>query len=447
MTILRNLLESRSAEDPRYALTAKRLTEWFGAGNKTDSGVSVTTTSAISKTIAVYRAIALVSGAIAALPLEAFRAGPSRERYSSPFIREPHWDMTPMELWETSLFHLLAWGDFYAEKIRDGSTAVRYIDPIPPASVNPRRDGTRKVFEVSYSNGTQREFTSDTILHVPGPGYDGVHGLSPIGVARQGIGLAVAAEEYGARLFGSGSLQQGFLHTDEDIDEPTAKKYKANWASKMAGLSHAHEVGVLSGGLKFESLSIPPQDAQFIESRQFQVVEIARLYGIPPHLLGEVTTSTSWGTGIEQQAIGFIVYTLKPWLVRLEQRVSRECLTRPVIAQFNTADLQRGDEKGRADSARVWLESGVWNRNEARVKENLPPVEGGDHYMIPANWMVLGEDGHPVGQASPPHDHPGALAPEPPSVAVDSLPTLDQTVPFEPLLAGSNGATPPEEAR
>lgn len=444
MTILRNLLESRSVEDPRYPLTSSRITDWFGNRHQTNAGVSVTTSGAISKTIAVYRAIALVSGAIAALPLEAFRAGPSRERYYSPFIREPHWDMTQMELWETALFHLLGWGDFYAEKIRDGSTAVRYIDPIPPSAVTPRRDGRTKRFEVSYDNGTTRDFGTDDILHVPGPGYDGVHGLSPIGVARQGIGLSLAAEEYGARLFGSGSLQQGFLSTDGVIaDEAEADRIKARWKAKMTGIGHAHEVGVLSGGLKFQSLSIPPQDAQFIESRQFQVIEIARLYGIPPHLLGEVTTSTSWGTGIEQQAIGFIVYTLKPWLSRLEQRLSKECLTRPIVCQFNTADLQRGDEAGRAASARVWIESGVKSRQEVRLTENLPPVTGADHFVIPANWMVLGPDGHPATTNAEPHDHPAAGAPPQP----ETTPLLAETVPMTPLLSGANGASPESETR
>lgn len=438
MTILRTLLGERRAslEDPRYPLTSKRLIEKLNVGSLTAAGVSVDQKQAIGRSIAVYRAIAIVSGAIASLPLRGFKAGPSREPVTTSFLAEPHWDMTPMELWETALFHLLGWGDFFAEKIRLGSGAVGWIDPISPASVDVDRvqrsssNPWGKRFTVHYKDGSTKEFTPDDVLHVPGPGYDGKRGLSPIGVARQGIGVALAAEEFGARLFSNGTLAQGFLHTDKAIpDQETADEYKRRWKDTYAGLDKAHEVAVLDLGLKFEKLTIDPVDAQFVESRKFQNNDIAMLYGIPPHLLGMVEKSTSWGTGIAEQNLGLVLYTLKPWLVRLEQRLSRECLTRPNVAEFDTTGLLRGDEKAQAEAARAWIEAGVMTRAEKRPT-HLPPREGIDRFVIPANWRLLADDGSPLPVAEPPPDGvPDGYQPDP----------IADTEPAMPLAQSVNG--------
>ena len=402
MTILRTLLGERRAtlENPSYPLTAKRIVEMLG-GSPTTAGVSVDTAGAISRSIVVYRCIALVAGAIASLPMQAFRTGPSREAFHSDFITKPHYDMPPMELWETALFHLLGWGNFFAEKIYAGSELVKHIDPVNPAAVEVTRVATTvgnpqgKRFTVSYQNGSTRDFTPREMLHVPGPTYDGTRGLSPIGVARQGIGVALAAEEYGARLFGNGTLAQGFLHTDASIpDQETADEYKRRWGATYSGLENAHSIAVLDRGLKFENLTIDPIDAQFLESRQFQDEQIAMLYGVPPHLVGMTEKTSSWGTGIESQNRGLIVYTLKPWMVRLEQRISLECLPPPIIAQFNTADLLRGDEQARAAAARGWIEAGTRTRQEVRLSENLPPRDGLDRFVVPSNWRLLGDDGN-----------------------------------------------------
>jgi HK97 family phage portal protein len=492
VTILRNMLEVRaSVEDPRFPLTHKRLLDWFG-GQKTKSGVSVDTTGAIGRSIAVYRALTLVSGAIGALPLLAFRAGEARTPFRSAFLEDPHWDLPPMELWETVLMHLLGWGNAYGEKVRDGAGLVRYLDPIPPAAVTVHREArtatnpTGKVFEVAYKNGTKKAFTatagdggSGGILHVPGPGYDGLKGLSPIGVAREGIGLALGAEEYGARLFGDGTLQTIALTTDQSLDETKAKALKKRWKETMTGLAHAHEPAVLDSGLKIAQLSIAPEDAQFLETRMYQDGQIAMLYGIPPHLLAMTEKSTSWGTGIEQQNIGLVVYTLTPWMTRLEQRVSKECLTRPVKAQFDTDFLLRGDEKTRSEAARNWVEAGIKNVDTVRRRENMPPRQGGELYMIPNRVQLLDEEGQPrqageriaslmerieaVGALIragfdptsslsavdlPPIVHTGAL---PVTVQADddepAPDPLTDTVPAVPLVASSNAAADHQEVR
>ena len=456
MTILRSLLETRaSVEDTRFPLTAKRLLEWFG-GQKTHSGISISTTGAIDRSIAVYRALTLVSGAIAALPLQGFRAGESRTPFRSAFLAEPHWDMPPMELWEQVLMHLLGWGNAFAEKVRDGAGLVRYVDPIPPAAVTVHREDrslanpSGKVFEITYKNGTKKAFTtnggdggSGGILHVPGPGYDGVKGLSPIGVARQGIGLALATEEYGAKLFGNGTLQTVALTTDQSLDDTKAGQLKQRWKDTMTGLDHAHEPAVLDSGLKIASLSIAPEDAQFLQTRQYQDGQIAMLYGIPPHLLAMTEKSTSWGTGIEQQNIGLVVYTLTPWMSRLEQRISKECLTRPVMAQFDTDFLLRGDEKTRSEAARNWIESGVKSFDETRRRENMPPRPGGDRYVLPTKWQVVDADGIPIKPAPSPSSAPQ----DPQTAAPAAVDPLTDTEPAVPLAASTNGAAGPTEVR
>lgn len=386
-------------------MTSATLLDWFG-GAKGKAGISVTEKSAV-KFIAVYRAVALVSGAIASLPLEAHRLGPERTLFRSMLLERPHPDMTSMELWETTLAHLLLWGNAYLDLSRSELGTIQWLEPINPGAVTAKRvtktaaNPAGKQFTIRYDNGQSKDFTPFEILHIPGPGYDGVSGLSPIGAARQGIELGLAAEQYGARLFGSGSLMSGILQTDQTLDETSARALKTRWTEKVSGLEHAHEVAVLDSGAKFQSMSIPPEDAQFIESRKFQVTEIARLYGIPPHLLGDVEVSSSWGTGIEQQSIGFVVYTLMPWLTRMQQRLSDRLLPRGVTCHFHTDQLTLGDAKTRAEADQILIQNGVKSFNQSRENQGMPPRPGGDSYMIPANMMILGDDGLPVKQPAP----------------------------------------------
>jgi HK97 family phage portal protein len=432
VSILGTLLERRSLEDARWPLTSSRLLEWLSSGQKSSAGIAVSETSAM-KVVAVYRAVALVSGAIASLPLQAFRADIRRTPYFSAFIREPHWDMTPMELWETVLAHLLLWGNAYAEKHRDASGLVRWIHPLAPSRVKPKRvtrsaaNPWGKDFEITYDDGHKQRFTPDTILHVRGPSYNDLEGLSPIGVAREALGLGIAAEKYGARMFNNDARPAISLTHPQTLSDPARKNIEASLQARQ-GVEHAGGFMLLEEGMTLTEYGFPPQDAQYIESRKFTVTDIARLYGVPPHLLSDVEKSTSWGTGIEQQAIGFIAYTLRPWLTRLEQRLSKECLTGPNVCQFDTADLQRGDEQGRADAATKWISWGVKTRNEVRVKENLAPDPGGDHFMVPMTHAVLDETGHPiVGAAEPGHPHP------------EPSPLLADTEPVRPTKPSGNG--------
>jgi HK97 family phage portal protein len=398
---LLNLRDGNPAENPGRPLTDATLAEILGAGWRTTASVPVSEKNAV-RLISVYRAVSLVSGVIAMLDLVAFREGSGRQPFSSRLLQRPHPDMTEMEVWERQIWQLLLNGNSYALKRRNRADAVEEIEPLPFGAVREVRRVTRsganrwgKEFLVE-EDGRQRVLTPWDVLHIPGPGYDGCRGLSPIGVAREGIGLALAQQEYAARLFGSGSLMSGVLQTEQILEEEDAKALKTRWQQRVGGLGKAHEVAVLDRGAKFQPIGINPEDAQFLESREFSVIEIARLYGIPPHLMSDVDKSTSWGTGIEQQTIALITFTLGPWMSRVEQRVSDECLPPGVRAEFRTQKLLRGDAKARAEANRVWTQSGVKSRNEARIEEGLPPVPGGDLMIVPANMTILDEAGMPL---------------------------------------------------
>lgn len=392
MTILGSVLR-RSLEDPGVPLTDANLISVIG-GAATKAGVAVSETTAVRKYIALYRAITLVSGAIASLPFGAHRVDAGSEPYRSGLLENPHPDMPPMELWEHAFCSLLSAGHASLLKTRDSRDRVIALDPLPPRRVKKRivsrtRDnpwGTE--FDVTLDDGSVRTLTRWDILHIPGP----FGGLSPIGVARESIGSSLAAEEYSGRLWSSGSLMSGVLQTDAALDEPQATALKTRWKEKVAGLSKAHEIAVLDRGAKYQPISFSPGDAQLIESRKFGIVEIAILYGLPVHLVGMVEKSTSWGTGIEQQNIGLVVYTLTPWMTRVEQRVSAELLPPGVAADFNTKGLLRGDIKTRYEAYARGVAGGFLKPLEARDEEGLPRTDGDDRLYLPMNLRAADED-------------------------------------------------------
>ncbi|MGL5908691.1 MAG: phage portal protein [Phycicoccus sp.] len=398
--MLRSLLSSlvpsaSSPENPAVPLTSTGLVDWLDGGSRSHAGASVSEKTSLGMP-AVWRAVSLISGSAAGLPLHAYVAdGEVRERVgptsaAASLLRSPHQDLTPFELWEQVYVHLLLWGNAYLRVWRDRIGRPRELALIHPSRVRAGRESatSRKVYEV---DGTGEPWYDDRILHIPGLGYDGIAGVSPIRIARQGIGLALAAEEYGARLFGSGSLMSGILQTEQRLDQASADALKTRWRAKTSGLSGAHEVAVLDRGIKFQPLSMPPEDAQFLESRRFQVAEVARLFGVPPHMLGDTERSTSWGAGIEQQSIGYVVYTLRPWLTRVEQRVSKLFGDR-VYARYTVEGLLRGDSAQRAAYYQQMWSLGVLSTNEIRALEDQAGVgPDGDVRYRPLNMGVLGE--------------------------------------------------------
>lgn len=390
MSLLRNLAEKRSSpNDPSYPLSGMNLSkwaDWFGGGpTKAGTSISETTAPTIA---AVYRSVQVLSGSVAQLPLKTYRNN-TREELTTQLLDKPHPDLTRFEFWELAMTYLLLWGNFYAERVKNGLGTTGELWPIPASAVTPRRDKpskanpSGKVFEVE-ANNTQYEWTSEKVFHIPGLGFDGLAGKGVVSLARESLGLTKATEEFGAAFFGKGSLMSGILTTDKPGTEDWAAATKARWQKALGGLDHAHEIAVLDNGLKFLPVSIPPDDAQFLETREHQVTEIARWFGLPPHMLFQTEKQTSWGTGIEQQTIGFIQYTLQPtWLRRIESRVTKDLTPNDRYAEFNVEGLLRGDSKARAEFYRAMVEMRAMSPNEVRAKENMQPYDGGDVYENP----------------------------------------------------------------
>lgn len=411
MTLIRRTAAAvrASIENPAVPLTSTTISEFLGPG-ATSSGIAVTENLALT-IMSVWRAVNLLAGTAAGLPLHPYKEdGDARVRagadsQAARLLEEPHPDMTPFEFWETVYGHLLLWGNAYVRKVRNRLGHVVELWPLHPARCRAGRTSNgEKIYQL---DGTERAWTDDDILHIPGFGYDTVCGVSPVRLARQGLGLALAAEEFGAKFFSSGSLMSGILQTEQRLTQEQADRLKASWKARVGGLGNAHDVAVLDSGARFQQMSIPPGDAQFLESRQFQVTEVARMFGIPPHMLGQTEKSTSWGAGIEAQGIGFVTYTLKPWLQRVEQRVTRLLRPGPVYARYTVEGLLRGDSAAQAAWYRAMWDIGAYSTNDILAKQELPPVVGGDARYRPLNMGELGVP-NPVPEPPPadPDDPP-----------------------------------------
>lgn len=397
MTLL-GAIAKRSLEDPKVSLSDPSLAEWL-SGGRTAAGVSVTEQRVYGLS-AYLRAITLVAGTMASLPLKIYETG-TRTRVVSPTpLDNPNPAQTPFEFKQTLYANALGWGNAYAWKERSPGDVVRRVWSLHPKGVrleiveaNDRFPDGKK-FHVRQMNGTTVVASSKQVMHLPYLAPDGRVGVSPLQAARTTLGTGIAAEEFSANFYANGAHVSGILTTEQKLDQPVADRLKARWKERHTGVRNSHDIAVLDAGAKYERVGIAPGDAQLLDSRKFTVTEIARMFGIPPHLLGDVTGSTSWGTGIEQQTIGFVVYSLQPWLTMLEQRYTRELLPggwtqSQWYAEHALEGLLRGDSKSRGEFYRVLINAGIITPNEARAFENLEQQDGLDVFFFPKNVDVI----------------------------------------------------------
>ncbi|MEU9789103.1 phage portal protein [Streptomyces sparsogenes] len=408
------LFERRSVENPAVPLTSTSLAALLGGGEG-DAGVVVTETSSLHMP-AVWRAVAVVANVSAALPLHVYAAG-TKDRTSVALLEDPHPELTRFELWRLVYVHRLLWGNAYLQKVRDRAGRVVQLWPIRPDRVKVDREKPEegnpggKVFWVRDDNGVRQRLTSREILHLPALGYDGVTGCSPIRAAAEGIGLGLAAEKAAAKLYGSGNMISGVLQTEQRLTQEQAEQLKANWKAKLGGHQSAHDIAVLDSGASFHPVTMPYKDSQFLESRQFQVVEVARMFGVPLFLLMETQKSTSWGTGLEQQAQGFVTWDLAPtWLTPTEQRVTKELLPADQYAKYQLGGLLRGDSAARATFYRAMRDTGAFSADDIRDLEDLTPIGGleGTMHLQPLYMAPLGTD--PTVKTAAPAASPDAAA-------------------------------------
>lgn len=387
--------ERANPNDPAVPLTSETLLDWLHMDRPNESGMRVNQHTAMNLS-AVYRAVDLNSSVAAALPLTAYQRG-TKQPAAAPLLADPHPDLTPYEFWKLNYIHRLLWGNSYARIVTDRVGRAKQLWPLHPSLVQPKAvkpseaNPEGKVFVVE----DEGELTSRQIFHIPGLGFDGVCGVSVVRHAAQSMGLGLAAERYGARFFGRGSMLSGILKTASKLEPGKAKNLLEAWRAAKTGIEASHDVAVLDQGLEFQPLSMPHDDAQFLESRQFQVEEIARWFGVPPFLLMATEKSTSWGTGLEQQTLAWLMYSLHPtWLAPTEQRVTKRLTVAGVEVRYNVRELMRGDSQARAAFYRTMRELGVFNSDEIRDAEDLPPLPdgAGEEYWQPANMVPLGTD-------------------------------------------------------
>ncbi len=364
-----------AAEQRSAPLTSADLVEVLAPGTASIPGVSVSEATA-PKLTAVWRAVALLSGVVAALPLKSYRdAEGGRVETIGALLRKPHPTFTRFELVELAMVHLLLSGNFYAVKQRNGFGEVVGLLPVAPNSVTPKLDDNGvKTFEVPGTDQPRVVVGSDVLLHIPGMGYDGVRGWSPIAMCRQALAVGLAAEEFSARFFGNGSHLGGVLQTTDELTPDQAADARRSFREKVSGLSKAHEVAVLHKGLTYEPIGIAPEDAQLIGSRDFAIQDVGRLFGVPNHLLNLTENSTTYGTGLSEQVRGLLVFTAGPWLSRIEDRFSLELLPEDEYAEFTRGGLLQSTTTERYAAYKVGIDAGFLTPAECRDLENLPAL-------------------------------------------------------------------------
>lgn len=300
--------------------------------------------------------------------------------------------------------HLLLWGNAYAQIIRNGKGEVVALYPLMPNKMQVDRDEngelcyiyTRSSDEAKTMEGVTVYLTPRDVLHIPGLGFDGLVGYSPIAMAKNAIGLAIATEEYGAKFFANGAAPSGVLEHPGTIKDPS--RLRENWNSTFGGSANSGKVAVLEEGMKYTPISISPEQAQFLETRKFQIDEIARIFRVPPHMVGDLEKSSF--SNIEQQSLEFVKYTLDPWVIRWEQSLSRALLNedekRKYFFKFNLEGLLRGDYESRMSGYAVARQNGWMSANDIRELENMDKIsaeDGGDLYLINGNMLPLNKAG------------------------------------------------------
>ncbi len=410
MGFLSGLFRSRDA--PRNSTSGSAYRFFMGSST---SGKRVNERSAMQMT-AVYSCVRILSEAVAGLPLHLYQytdKGSKEKAVDNPLYfllhDEPNTEMTSFVFRETLMTHLLLWGNAYSQIIRNGKGEVMGLYPLMPDRMTVGRDEKgRLYYEYMVSSDDAKTLKDGTVrlspydvLHIPGLGFDGLVGYSPIAMAKNAIGLAIAAEEYGSKFYANGATPSGILEYPGTVKEPD--KVRESWNAGFGGSSNAHKIAVLEEGMKYTPISISPNEAQFLETRKFQINEIARIFRVPPHMVGDLEKSSF--SNIEQQSLEFVKYTLEPWLVRWEQAMQRSLIPQDdkskYFIKFNVDGLLRGDYQSRMQGYATARQNGWMSANDIRELENLdriPAEDGGDLYLINGNMMPLSMSGAAYGK-------------------------------------------------
>jgi HK97 family phage portal protein len=393
--MLTKALVKREPEQQQERRAWYSILEQIGVGTETASGVAVNQDTAL-KLSAVYACVRVLAETVASLPLHVYQR---IERGKDRAPNHPLYDilhsapnpvMTSFQFRETLMGHLALWGNAYAEIQYGNNGQVQALWPLRPDSMTEvKRVDNRLVYRYTMPNGEQVFLPGEKVWHIPGLSSDGINGYSPVSLMRQNIGLGMATEEFGARFFGNDARPGGVLQHPGILGEEAFDRLQGSWESRHGGLSNSHRVAILEEGMTYDQIGIPPEDAQFLETRKFQVTEIARAFRIPPHMLADLERATF--SNVEQQSIEFVTHTMRPWLVRWEQSIQQQLMLERdrerYFAEFLVDGLLRGDTQSRYAAYAVARQNGWMSANDIRELENQNPIDNGDIYLVPLNMV------------------------------------------------------------
>ena len=404
MGIFSGLFKSR--DKPQNSYDSPSYTYFFGRSN---AGKRVTDRTALQH-IAVYACVRVLSEAIAQLPLHVYKYNDKgKERVPQHPLYfllhdQPNPEMTSFVFRETLMSHLLIYGNAYAQIIRNGRGDVLGLYPLMPDKMKVDRDEKNRLIYIysryDEANPNLKEqgdivLYADEVLHIPGLGFDGLVGYSPIALAKNAIGISIACEEYGASFFGNGASPSGVLEHPGVIKNP--ERVRDAWQRAYGG-RNAHKVAVLEEGMKFTPIAIPNNEAQFLETRKFQIEEIARMYRVPLHMIGDLDHATF--SNVEHLSLDFVKYSLDPWIVRWEQSLQKALLSDSEKGQyfvkFNVDGLLRGDYAPRMQGYATARQNGWMSANDIRELEDmnmLSDEEGGNLYLVNGSFTKLADAG------------------------------------------------------
>lgn len=376
---------------------------WRWLGGRSEAGVVVNEQTALN-TLMFASCVMLLADTYATVPLGVYRKLEPRGRETARnhslyrvLATQPNPTMNSFTYRHLQMVHLATWGNSYSEIERTRGD-VRALWPFHPSAVRPYQRSDRSLWYEVTEGTTKRDIPAENMLHIRGLATQGLMGLTPLTMMRQAIGIAVAAEEYGARFFANDARPSVLLKHPMTLSEEARQNLKTSWEETHGG-SNRGGVAILEEGLDVATLSVPPDDAQFIQTRQFEARQIAGFFRVPPHLISDVERSTSWGTGIEQQQIAFVVYTMQAWFTRAEQEMNRVLLPENeqnrYYVKFNLNGLMRGDSAARKEFYATGRQWGYMSANDVRELEDMNPIPNGDVYLQPLNMVEAGAQSDP----------------------------------------------------
>lgn len=401
-------------------MTLAELDSWldtaqYGGGTKTDAGLWVDPSTAMTSAV-VYSCVNVLAQTIGALPLLVYRrlAAGGKERAPEHRLYDllhdaPNPEMTAYELRSCLVGHQCLWGNAYCE-IERSDAGIKGLWPLRPDRMTPARDlDNRLVYDYKLPDGTTKRFQFAQIMHWRGLSSNGIIGYSPIRQAAESIGLDLATRKAGTTFFGNDSRPGGVLRHPGKLSKEAATRLRDTWEAGHRGLEQRQRVAVLEEGVEWQQIGIPPEDAQYLDTRKYGRSEIAGLYRVPLHMINDLERATF--SNIEHQSLEFVKFTLTPWLVQIEQAIKRDLFgisegKRSHFAEHLVEGLLRGDSQGRAAYLQTMRQNGALSGDEWRELDNLNPIPGGKGkaFWQPANMNELG--------AKPPPPAPEPIMPE-----------------------------------